>query len=140
MPIRDLPTLAERLRQATVLRYGLASAGALAVDTGLFLALIALGLGAAAASAVGYCAGIVAHWLLSSRAVFIAGLAERGAARAVQKGLFVASALIGLGVTIGIVGLVTALHGDARIGKLLAIVASFTLTWLLRRHLVFRVP
>ena len=106
MPIRDLSTLAERLRQATVLRYGLASAGALAVDTGLFLALIALGLVAAVSA----------------------------------EGLFVASALIGLGVTIGIVGLVTALHGDARIGKLLAIVASFTLTWLLRRHLVFRVP
>ena len=134
----DPATLLARLRQATLLRYGLASVGALAVDTGLFLALLALGLTGVAASVLGYSAGIAAHWLLSSRAVFTDGLAPSGAARIRQKGLFIGSALIGLALTTLIVAAVTALHGDARLGKLVAIGASFTVTWLLRRHLVFR--
>lgn len=135
---QHLSDLLYRLRKTTVIRYGIASVGALAVDMGLFLALLSIGMMAAIASAIGYSAGIVAHWILSSRKVFNDNVAERGAARTRQKALFVVSALIGLALTTAIVGLVTALHGDPRLAKLAAIVVSFTATWLLRKHLVFR--
>lgn len=132
-----LPML-DRLRQVTLVRYILASVGALAVDMGAFLALLAAGVPAMAASAIGYSAGIVAHWLLSSRKVFADQVAERGAARTRQKAMFVISALIGLGLTTAIVGAATLAGVDPRAAKLVAIVASFAATWLLRKRVVFR--
>lgn len=127
-----------KLRDIRLLRYLLASVGALAVDVGCFLLLLGGGLQAALASAIGYSAGILAHWILSSRTVFTDTVAERGRERTKQKALFVVSALAGLAVTIGIVGLADYLTFDPRPAKLLAIVASFTLTWLLRSRVVFR--
>lgn len=121
-----------------LLRYLLASIGALAVDMGTFLALLSLGIWAAAASAVGYGLGIVAHWLMSSRAVFVGNVAQRGAARTRQKALFVASALVGLGLTTLIVWVGDASGFDPRLAKLVAIGVSFTATWLLRSRVVFR--
>ena len=94
------------IRQAVdrrITRYLLASVGALAVYMGLFLALLSLGLWPAGASALGYTMGIAAHWLMSSRAVFVGHVAERGAARHRQKALFVMSALVGLALTTAIV-------------------------------------
>lgn len=135
---QNLSNLVYRLRKTTVIRYGIASVGALAVDMGVFLALLSARTPGAAASAVGYSAGIAAHWLLSSRKVFMDSLAERGEARTRQKVLFVASALIGLAITTAIVGLAAALHSDPRPAKLVAIIASFTATWFLRKRLVFR--
>ncbi len=135
---QNLTGLVKRLRKATVIRYGIASIGALAVDLALFLTLLSVGLPAASASATGYCAGIAAHWILSSRKVFADSVAGHGPARTRQKAMFVISALIGLVITTAIVGLAAALHGDPRLAKLVAIVASFTVTWLLRKHLVFR--
>ncbi|GGD60860.1 GtrA family protein [Erythrobacter arachoides] len=123
-------------------RYLLASVGALAVDMGTFLALLTLGpsleLAPAGASASGYALGIAAHWLMSSRAVFVGSLAERGVARHRQKVLFVASALIGLALTTGIVGAGDRAGFDPRIAKLAAIGVSFSVTWLLRSRIVFR--
>jgi putative flippase GtrA len=130
--------LAQRLSDIRLVRYGFASAGALAVDMGLFLALLSLGMVAAAASALGYIAGIVAHWLLSSRAVFAGRVAERGRARLRQKGLFVGSALVGLAVTTAIVWAGDTAGFDPRAAKLVAIAVSFTITWLLRSRMVFR--
>ena len=121
------------------LRYIVASAVALGIDMGTFLALLALGVAAAPAAALGYAVGIVAHWLASSRAVFSDGVAERGPDRNRQKALFVGSALLGLALTTAIVGIGTTLGLDPRLAKLLAIGASFTLTWLLRERVVFRV-
>ncbi len=119
-------------------RYGLASVGALAVDMGSFLALLALAMPAAAASAIGYGCGIAAHWLLSSRAVFADTVAERGRERTKQKALFVGSAMVGLGLTAGIVGLADIAGGDPRLAKLAAIAVSFATTWTLRYRVVFR--
>ena len=65
-----MQAMLHRLSDLTILRYLLASVGALAVDMGSFLGLMALGLAATPASAAGYTLGILAHWLLSSRAVF----------------------------------------------------------------------
>ena len=127
-----------RLGDMRLIRYGLASIGALAVDMGMFLALLSAGMWAASASAIGYCGGIVAHWLMSSRAVFIGNVATGRTARTRQKALFVGSALVGLAVTFGIVWSGEAAGLDPRIAKLIAILVSFAITWLLRSRVVFR--
>ncbi|OZA93909.1 MAG: polysaccharide biosynthesis protein GtrA [Erythrobacter sp. 34-65-8] len=121
-----------------LLRYGLASVAALAVDMGLFLLLLAAGLAAAPASALGYSLGIVTHWLISSRAVFVGRVAERGPDRTRQKALFVGSALVGLALTTAIVGAGELAGFDPRLAKILAIAISFAATWLLRSRIVFR--
>lgn len=121
------------------LNYLLASALALGSDAGLFLLLLDAGLAPVPASATGYCAGILVHWLISSRLVFADGAAARGTGeRHRQKLLFVGSAIIGLVVTTVIVGGGSALGIDPRLAKLAAIIVSFQTTYLLRRHIVFR--
>jgi len=121
------------------LNYLLASGLALGSDAGLFLLLLDAGLAPVTASATGYCAGILVHWMVSSRLVFADGTAARGTGeRHRQKLLFVGSALIGLAVTTAIVGGGSALGLDPRLAKLAAIVVSFQTTYLLRRHIVFR--
>lgn len=127
-----------RLRQIVLLRYAFASVGALAVDMGTFLALLSAGAPPVVASAMGYGIGIMIHWILSSRKVFADHVAPGGLERTRQKAMFVVSALIGLGVTTLIVGGATTAGLDPRIAKLCAIVVSFTVTWLLRKRVVFR--
>ena len=133
-----MTALFHRLGSFRLLRYVLASVGALAVDMGLFLALLSLGTWPAGAGAAGYCAGILAHWLLSSRTVFAGSVARQGAARNRQKLLFVGSALAGLGITTAIVWSGDMAGMDPRIAKLLAVAVSFVVTWLLRSRIVFR--
>jgi putative flippase GtrA len=127
-----------RLRDIRFLRYVAASVGALAVDFGSFLALMSLGLAATPASSVGYAAGILAHWVMSSRTVFADTVAERGSGRNRQKALFVGSALAGLAITTAIVGSGEIAGIDARISKLCAVVVSFLVTYWLRKSVVFR--
>ncbi|MBX7541633.1 GtrA family protein [Qipengyuania sphaerica] len=127
-----------RLQRIRLIRYGFASVAALAVDMGAFLALLAFMVPAAIASAAAYSAGIVTHWLFSSRTVFTDTVAARGPERTRQKALFVVSALVGLALTIAIVGAADLAGIDPRLAKLVAIVVSFAATWLLRSRLVFR--
>ncbi len=127
------------LRRAAPSRYIAASVVALGFDMACFLALLALGIAAAPAAALSYSLGILVHWFISSRAVFVDGVAERGPARTRQKALFVASALVGLALTAGIVGLGAALGIDPRLAKLAAVGVSFVATWLLRARIVFAV-
>lgn len=133
-----LVSIVTRLRDVRLIRYILASVGALAVDVGSFLAFMAIGVAASPASALGYSLGILAHWLMSSRAVFQDTVAESGVERTKQKALFVISALVGLALTTAIVGAGDYAGGDPRLAKLVAIVVSFTATWLLRSKIVFR--
>ena len=133
-----MAALLSSLQRFRLIRYGFASVAALAVDLGCFLALIAVLVPAAPASAVAYCAGIATHWVLSSRTVFTDAVAIHGPERMRQKVLFVGSAMIGLGITTAIVGFGAAAGFDPRAAKLAAIVASFTATWLLRSRIVFR--
>lgn len=131
--------LANRLRGNVFLRYVAVSIGALATDMVVFLLLLETGVPGMAASAVGYSVGILAHWILSSRKVFHDRVSEKGtAARTQQKAMFLASALIGLVLTIAVVGAGTALGLDARIAKVGAIATSFLLTYLLRNVVIFR--
>ena len=127
-----------KLRDIRFVRYVLASVGALAVDVVSFLALLSFGAMAAPASAVGYSLGILAHWLMSSRAVFQDSVAESGLPRTRQKALFVISALVGLALTTAIVGAGDWSGMDPRIAKGVAIIISFLVTWLLRSKIVFR--
>ena len=132
-----MTAFAARLGEIRLLRYLLASVGALAIDVGCFLALLALEVWPAAASAAGYSLGIAAHWLMSSRAVFADGVARRGTLRTRQKALFVGSALAGLALTTVIVGSGDIAGVDPRLAKIAAVGASFMLTWLLRSRVVF---
>ncbi len=125
------------LRNWTYLRYILSSAGALAVDMSLFMALFHLGVFPAAASAIGYMSGIAAHWLLSSRAVFADTVARRGRGRDRQKALFLGSALVGLSITTLTVGVGDLAGLDPRLAKLVAIAISFQATYLMRKKVVF---
>lgn len=137
MTVLDIAPI-NRIRQIVLVRYILASVGALAVDMGTFLALLSAGVPPVAASAMGYGIGIMVHWILSSRKVFAEQVAEGGIERTKQKAMFVVSALIGLGVTTMIVGGASAAGLDPRAAKLCAIVVSFAVTWLLRKRVVFR--
>ena len=101
------------------------------------MALFHLGLFPAAASALGYIAGIAAHWLLSSRAVFADRVAERGRGRDRQKALFLGSALVGLAITTAMVGAGDLMDIDPRLAKLAAIAISFQATYLMRKKVVF---
>ena len=130
---------ANRLRGNVFLRYVAVSVGALATDMGVFLALLEAGLPSISASAIGYSIGILAHWILSSRKVFQDRVSDKGtAARTQQKAMFLASALLGLLLTIAIVGAGTALGLDPRLAKIIAILISFLLTYALRNIVIFR--
>ncbi|MGB5077641.1 MAG: GtrA family protein [Sphingorhabdus sp.] len=127
------------LRTNIFFRYLVVSVGALAVDIGAFLALLQIGIASVAASAAGYCLGIFTHWMLSSRKVFQDRVSGRGTAeRTQQKAMFVVSALLGLVLTMSIVGVGEALGSDPRIAKILAVGVSFLLTYLLRNAVIFR--
>ena len=130
--------IAARLLDLRLVRYLLASAVALGADLGSFLAMYALGVFVPAAYAASYSLGILVHWLISSRMVFADAVAERGIARTRQKALFVISALMGLALTtaIGSFSVYAGVHPI--MGKMIAVVASFALTWLLRSRIVFR--
>lgn len=130
--------LVRRFDLVRLTRYGFASAAALAVDVGAFLMLLSLPLGAMLSSAIAYSMGIITHWLLSSRAVFVDTVACRGPRRTRQKALFAGSALVGLGLTAAVVGIGEILGIDPLFAKLGAIGVSFTATWLLRSKVVFR--
>jgi putative flippase GtrA len=130
--------LTARLWQGTFLRYFASSGMALGVDATSFFTLVALGARPGPASAAAYSIGIVAHWLITSRAVFPDDVAERGPARTRQKGLFVVSALIGLAMTTAVVSAGAAMGVNLVLTKGIAVALSFTTNWLLRRRIVFR--
>jgi len=117
-------------------RYIGASVASLGVDFAIFMTALSLGVPPALAAACGYIAGIVCHWLISSRFVFTRQVAT-GVARRNQQGLFVLSALVGLGITTAIVGLGSKFGLDPRMAKGVAIVVSFQATYVLRKKVVF---
>ena len=118
-------------------RYIGASVVSLGVDFAIFMVALSIGVPPALAAASGYIAGIICHWLISSRFVFSGQVAADGVARRSQQGLFILSALVGLGITTAIVGLGSRFGLDPRIAKAVAIVVSFQATYLLRKKVVF---
>ncbi len=118
-------------------RYVGASVASLALDFGVFMAALSTGVPPAIAAATGYIAGILCHWAISSRFVFAAQLAASSVGRRQQQALFLLSALVGLGITTGVVGITVRYGLDPRLAKAAAIVVSFQATYVLRRKVVF---
>jgi putative flippase GtrA len=125
------------LWRATYLRYLAASVVALGVDVSLFLALQTTSMPIALLSALSYSAGVLMHWLISSRLVFAGELRDVGIDRARQQALFLLSAFAGLLITVAIVSLAVQFGLDARLAKLVAVAVSFQATYLLRSKIVF---
>ena len=121
----------------TLTRYLAASIVALAFDVAIFSTLLAIGIGAAIASALGYCAGIVIHWLVSSNFVFT-GKTRTGPALQWQRILFAGSAFLGLAITVATVAIFSGwgLHPVA--AKAIAIIISFIAVYAARKWGVFR--
>ena len=121
----------------TLTRYLAASIIALAFDVAVFSTLLALGMGAAAASAIGYAAGIIIHWLVSSNFVFT-GKAREGAALQWQRILFAGSALVGLAITVGTVAILSGTGAHPIAAKAIAIIISFVAVYAARKWGVFK--
>ncbi len=136
--IRPLVALVLRLSDIRSLRYFGASVAALAIDISTFFAALILGLTAGPASALAYSLGIAAHWVISSQLVFHNCLAADGPGRRLQKVFFVSSALAGLAVTTLTVTLADFAGINPPLAKFAAIIASFTLTYVLRAQIVFK--
>ena len=127
-----------RLRDVQFVRYLAAAVGALAVDMGSFMTFLSLGVAAGLSAFAGYSLGIVANWFLLSRMVFGEEVAARGFARTQQKAIFVVATLSGLGLTTGIVSTASALGINVIVTKGFAIVLSFLVNWLIRKHFIFK--
>ena len=121
----------------TLSRYLVASVVALAVDVAVYFALVGLNLSTAIASGVGYSAGIMIHWLISSQIVFV-GKVREGIAKHLQRALFAGSALLGLGITVGVVAILSNIGSDPATAKLVAIIVSFIAVYAVRKWGVFK--
>ncbi len=135
----DFRQLRAALLNRVLIKYLLASVFALGMDMGSFLALLAWGMAPVLASVISYSIGIVGHWLASSRAVFRAGVNERGPERTKQKVQFVLSALVGLSLTAAIIDVGGRLGIDPRLSKLVAVGVAFVVTYYIRSAYIFAV-
>lgn len=117
----------------TFTRYLLASICALCADMLLFLALLRLDLHPGLAGFAGYSFGLLLHWLISVRFVF---LSDRRATHGQRAG-FIASALIGIGITTGLISGLSAAGLAPPIAKLMAVPVSFLTVYAIRKYGVF---
>lgn len=121
----------------TFSRYLVASIIALAFDMASFSTLITLGQSPTLASAMGYCVGIIIHWLVSAEIVF-PGKTREGAALAWQRVLFAGSAMLGLAITVATVTVLARVGVHPVPAKGVAIVISFFAVYAARKWGVFR--
>jgi putative flippase GtrA len=121
----------------SITRYLLASVVSLAFDVALFMVLVAFATDPGWASAAGYSAGIIVHWLISSSFVF-PGKTRQGAALHLQRIGFIGTAILGLGITVSIVSALTELGSLPVVAKGVAVAVSFFAVYLTRRFGVFR--
>lgn len=134
---RAIASAAQLWHRFTLTRYFAASVAALGFDIGIFTIAVAMGVLPALASAMGYSAGIFIHWMISANIVF-PGKTRQGAARHLQRALFAGSALVGLGITVGVVTLGTAAGIPPLPSKILAVGASFVIVYAIRKWGVFK--
>jgi putative flippase GtrA len=121
----------------TITRYLAASIIALAFDVALFSSLVAMSVDPTLASAAGYCAGIVIHWLVSANIVFT-GKTRDGAALHIQRALFAGSAVVGLAITVVTVEILGRAGVHPIPSKGAAIGVSFVAVYAMRKWGVFR--
>lgn len=128
-----LEALAPTLVQLS--RYSAASALALALDFATYLLLTAGDMKPVLAGVLGYGAGLVLHFVLSSRFVFLGAAAK---AHSRRFGQFALSGLAGIGTTAIVMTIATDLAGlPGLTAKILAAGASFLLVYWLRCTVVF---
>ncbi|WP_370307346.1 GtrA family protein [Sphingobium abikonense] len=132
--------MASRLRAAVLpvarlmfARYLLASIIALASDFALFLLLDRLGLPPVAAACGGYAGGLLVHWAISVRFVFDTGAGPSHG----QRLAFIASALLGMGMTMAMVGALSLVGTAPALAKLLSVPVSFLAVYAIRKYGVF---
>lgn len=118
-----------------IARYALASICALASDMLVFLALGHLGMPPVVAALGGYLLGMAVHWIVSTRYVFLSGDAER--ATHIQRIGFVLSAVFGLGMTMAVVGALSAAGASPAIAKVVSVPFSFFSIYAIRKYGVF---
>jgi len=135
--VGNLPAPLAILNRFSLTRYLLASVISLAFDVALFMVLVAFLVDPGWASAAGYSAGIVVHWLISSSFVF-PGKARGGAALQLQRLGFIATAVLGLGITVSIVSGLTSAGVLPVMAKAAAVGVSFFAVYLTRKYGVFR--
>lgn len=118
-------------------RYTLVSAVALGLDFLVFLMLThGAGLKASTAGAIGYSAGLLLHFALSSRFVFDARATDKSRVRLFAE--FAASGLVGIAITSIVIALTVDVAGLVPVvGKACAVVVSFASVFVLRRTIVF---
>lgn len=125
------------LNRFSITRYLLASIVSLAFDVAFFMVLVAFMFDPGVSSAIGYSAGIVVHWLISSSFVF-PGKTRDGAALQLQRLGFIGTAILGLGITVSIVSWLTDLGALPVVAKGVAVFVSFFAVYLTRKYGVFR--
>jgi putative flippase GtrA len=128
--VRALTALFARLMFA---RYLLASICALSSDMALFLMLDHVGAAPMLAAFGGYAIGLIVHWTISIRFVFDTGTGPTHA----QRVGFVASALLGMGITLAMVGGLSMVGVAPAIAKLLSVPVSFLTVYAIRKYGVF---
>jgi putative flippase GtrA len=134
---RTVASVFDFWQRFTFTRYLAASIVALAFDVASFSSLVAVGIGATAASATGYSIGIVIHWMVSAHYVF-PGKTRNGGALQWQRVLFAGSALLGLVITVGTVTVLNNLGIHAIAAKGAAVAISFIAVYAARKWGVFR--
>ena len=135
--VGNLPAPLALLNRFSITRYLLASVVSLAFDVALFMVLVAFLFDPGWASAAGYSAGIIVHWLISSSFVF-PGKARDGAALQLQRLGFIATAVLGLGITVAMVSGLTSAGVLPVMAKAAAVAVSFFAVYLTRKYGVFR--
>ncbi|WP_416462614.1 GtrA family protein [Sphingomonas sp. VDB2] len=114
-------------------RYLLASIAALASDFATFLALDHSGAWPVVAALGGYTVGLIVHWMISVRFVFDLG---DGPTHGQRLG-FIASAMIGMGITMALVGALSALGLSPALAKLASVPVSFLSVYAIRKYGIF---
>tara|TARA_R110000824_G_scaffold209_3_gene951 strand:- start:17895 stop:18347 length:453 start_codon:yes stop_codon:yes gene_type:complete len=135
--VGNLPGPLAALNRFSITRYLLASVVSLAFDVALFMILVAFLVDPGWASAAGYSAGIIIHWLISSNFVF-PGKTRVGTALQLQRIGFIATAVLGLGITVSIVSWLTDIGTLPVLAKGAAVFVSFFAVYLTRKFGVFR--
>jgi putative flippase GtrA len=117
-------------------RYSIVSTVALGVDFGTYVALCTLAINAPLAGIVGYAAGMLGHYFLSSTLVFDIAQSRKSASRRLTE--FVFSGMLGLMLTGLIIAVLTEHFSVGPLAaKLFAVLVSFTAVFLMRRWFVF---
>lgn len=134
-------TVVMLIQRFTMTRYLLASVAALGIDMAVFMAITAMGWPPMLSAFAGYATGIMLHWSISIRYVFRTGGDDpqrlTNNVTHGQRFAFFASALLGMGITMAVVGGLTTLGVHAAAAKSVAIGLSFLTVYAIRKYGVF---